>query len=317
MQRLLYILRRLAYLIPVLFFMSIIIFSFLHLIPGDPVDFMLGETATGEQRVTLRAELGLDRPVLFQYLSWIKKLLEGDLGKSIITGQPVLTTILERLPASILLATTAALLSSFIALFLGIIAGTNRGSFKDITVLVLALLWVSIPIFWLGILMILAFSIHLQIFPSIGYVSINSDFFKGLRYLFLPAITLGAQMTGSLTRVTRSEIIEQLSKEYVTTAWAKGLSRWVVFYKHALKNALIPVITLSGLQLGTMIGGSLVVETIFAWPGIGSQLMYSIFARDYIVVQGIILFLAGIFVLLNLLVDIVYTFLNPQIHLGN
>jgi peptide/nickel transport system permease protein len=311
-----YILHRVIYLLPVLFFMSIIIFSFLHLIPGDPVDFMLGETGTGEQRVTLRSELGLDRPILVQYLTWAEKMLKGDLGTSIITRQPVLSTILEKLPASLLLASTSACLSFLMALLLGTIAGANRGSFKDLSVLVVALLWVSVPIFWLGILLILAFSIYFPLFPSIGYTNIFHDFWGGLHHLFLPAVTLGAQMTGAVTRVTRSEMIEQLSKDYVTTAWAKGLARRAIFYRHALKNALIPVVTLTGLQLGSMIGGSLVVETIFAWPGVGSLLMYSIFARDYVMVQGTILFIAGIFVLINLLVDISYTFLNPQISLG-
>jgi peptide/nickel transport system permease protein len=297
--------------------MSIIVFSFVHLIPGDPMDFMLGETATGEQRANLYLEMGLDRPILFQYLVWAGKVLKGDLGKSIITRQPVLSTIFEKLPASILLASTAALVSFCIAIFLGTIASTNRDSFKDLFVLILGLLGISIPVFWLAIILILIFSLYIPLFPSIGYVNIFDDFFKGLQHLFLPAVSMGAYMAGSVMRVTRSEMIEQLSKDYVTTAWAKGLSRRAVFYKHALKNALIPVVTLTGLQLGYMIGTAVVLETIFAWPGVGSLLMRSIFARDYPMIQGTILFIAIIFVIINLLVDISYTFLNPQIRLGS
>jgi len=312
-----YILHRLISLLPILFIMSIITFSFLHLIPGDPVDFMLGETATGEQRASLFAELGLDRPLYIQYLSWIGNILQGDLGNSVITRRPVLATILEKLPASVLLASSSSFLALLIALVLGTFAGAHRGTLKDIFVLILALLGVSIPIFWLGIILVLFFSIQFPLFPSIGYVDIFKDFFKGLHHLVLPAITLAANMAGAVTRVTRSEMIEQLSKDYVTTAWAKGLSRRSILYKHALKNALIPVVTLTGLQMGSQIGGALVVETIFGWPGVGSLLMHSIFARDYIMAQGIILFLAVTVTLINLLVDISYTFLNPQIRLSS
>ena len=184
-------------------------------------------------------------------------------------------------------------------------------------VLILSLLGVSVPIFWLGIILVLFFSIQLPLFPSIGYVDLSKDFFKGLHHLVLPSITLAANMAGAVTRLTRTEMIEQLSKDYVTTAWAKGLPRRSILYKHALKNALIPVVTLTGLQLGAQIGGALVVETIFGWPGVGNLLMYSILARDYVMAQGIILFLAFTFTLVNLLVDISYTFLNPQIRLSS
>ena len=311
-----YILHRLISLLPVLFFMSIITFSFLHLLPGDPVDLMLGETATGEQRATLFVELGLDRPLYIQYLSWIGNILRGDLGNSVITRKPVLDTILEKLPASLLLASTASFLALLAALVLGTLAAAHRGMLKDLSVLVLSLLGVSIPIFWLGIILVLFFSIQIPLFPSIGYVDLSKDFLKGLHHLVLPSITLAANMAGAVTRLTRTEMIEQLSKDYVTTAWAKGLPRRSVLYKHALKNALIPVVTLTGLQLGYQIGGALVVETIFGWPGVGSLLMYSILARDYVMAQGIILFLAFTFTLVNLLVDISYTFLNPQIRLS-
>lgn len=311
-----YILHRLISLLPVLFVMSIITFSFLHLLPGDPVDLMLGETATGEQRHTLFAELGLDRPLYIQYLTWMKNILTGNFGNSVITHKPVLDTILEKLPASLLLASTASFLALLMALVLGTFAAAHRGTLRDIVVLIVSLLGVSVPIFWLGIILVLFFSVQLPLFPSIGYVDISNNFFKGLHHLVLPSITLAANMAGAVMRLTRTEMIEQLGKDYVTTAWAKGLPRRSILYKHALKNALIPVVTLTGLQLGYQIGGALVVETIFGWPGVGSLLMYSILARDYIMAQGIILFLAFAFTLVNLLVDISYTFLNPQIGLG-
>lgn len=311
-----YIINRLIYLIPVLFFMSVIVFSFMHLIPGDPVDYMLGLEATPEARDSLRKELGLDRNILVQYVSWGGKLLRGDFGKSIVSKKSVLTSILEKFPATILLAFAATVVSLVIAIFAGVLAASHRGSLVDLFTLILALLWVSIPSFWLGIMLILFLSLHFPIFPSMGYVSILTHFLKSLHYLTLPALTLGATMAGGMVRMTRSEMIEQLSKDYITTAWAKGLSRRLVIYKHAFKNTLIPVITFAGLQLGTLLGGAVVVEEIFAWPGVGRLVIQSIFARDYPMVQGIVLFIALTFVLVNLLVDISYTFLNPQIRLG-
>jgi ABC-type dipeptide/oligopeptide/nickel transport system permease component len=277
---------------------------------------MLGFESNPEARAALRKELGMDRNILVQYLSWGGKLLKGDFGKSIVSHKSVLSTILEKFPATILLAFAATLISLWIAVIVGTIAGSRRGSLTDLLVLVLALLWVSIPSFWLGILLIICFSLHLPIFPSMGYANLFTEFLKGLHHLILPAFTLGATMAGAVTRMTRSEMIEQLSKDYVTTAWAKGLSRKKVIYKHALKNALIPVVTFTGLQLGTLLGGTVVVEEIFAWPGLGRLVIQSIHARDYPMVQGIVLFIAGIFVLINLLMDISYGFLNPQIRLG-
>jgi ABC-type dipeptide/oligopeptide/nickel transport system permease component len=306
-----------VYLIPVLFFVSVVVFSFMHLIPGDPVDYMLGFESTPETRAALRSELGLDKNIVIQYLSWSGKLLKGDFSKSVVSRKPVLSTILEKLPASILLSIAATLISVWIALFAGTIAGSRRGSPIDFLVLILALLWVSIPSFWLGILLIMIFSLVFPIFPSIGYVNLFTDFVRSLHHLILPAFTLGATMAGAVTRMTRSEIIEQLSKDFVTTAWAKGLSRRVVIYKHVLKNALVPVVTFTGLQLGTLLGGTVVVEEIFAWPGIGRLVVQSIHARDYPMVQGIVLFIAVIFILVNLFVDISYAFLNPQIRLGS
>ena len=310
-----YAIQRLIALVPVLFIISVVVFMFIHLIPGDPVDYILGMEATPEARVALRAELGLDRNILVQYLSWGRKIIVGDFGKSVINQKPVLGIILEKFPATILLAFSAILIALVIAITAGTIAAANRESWKDVTVLLLSLIGVSIPSFCLGIMLILFFSIQFPIFPSIGYESPLVDFWKSMHFLCLPAFTLGAVLAGSITRMTRSEMVEQLSKDYITTALAKGMSRAAVIYKHALRNSLITVVTFTGLELGTLLGGTVVVETIFAWPGLGRLVITSIFARDYPMVQGIVLFMASNFVFINLIVDISYTFLNPQIRL--
>jgi peptide/nickel transport system permease protein len=310
-----YIINRIIYLMPVLFFMSIVVFLFLHLIPGDPVDYILGLETTPEARIALRAELGLDQNIVVQYFSWASKIVVGDFGKSVVSHKPVLDTILEKFPATILLALAATIISVIIAMAAGIFAAVNKGTWKDVGVLILSLVWVSIPAFWLAIILILIFSVKYHLLPSIGYLSIFDDFGQSMRYLLLPAITLGTVYAGGITRMTRSEMIEQLSKDYIITAWAKGLSKSEVIYKHALRNSLITVITVVGLQLGELLGGMVVVEQIFAWPGLGRLVIQSIQARDYPMVQGVVLFLAFIFIFVNLLVDISYTFLNPQIRL--
>lgn len=311
-----YIVNRLLYLIPVLFFMSIVVFLFIHLIPGDPVDYILGLDATEEAKAVLTKELGLDQNILVQYLTWAGRILQGDLGRSVVSQKPVLYSIVDKLPATILLAFAATIISLVIAIPFGSAAAARKGTWADFGALLMSLFWVSIPSFWLGIMLILTFSLWCPILPAIGYVSPFEDLLGSMRYLLLPAVTLGATLAGSVTRMTRSEMIEQLSRDYVITAWAKGLSRTEVVYKHALRNSLITVVTYTGLQLGTLLGGTVVVEQIFAWPGLGRLVIQSIFARDYPTVQGIILLLSLIFIVVNLLVDISYTFLNPQVRLG-
>ncbi len=312
-----YIFSRIIYLIPVMFFMSVVVFLFIHLIPGDPVDTILGLEATPESRAELRSELGLDRNIASQYLIWAKKMITGDFGRSLVSERPVLDTILEKFPATILLALAATLISLLIAIPVGAIAAANKGSWKDLGMLGMSLLWVSIPSFWLGIMLILVFSVKVPLFPAIGYEPMFVDFLAAMHHLALPAITLGCTLAGAVARMTRSEMIEQLSKDYIITAWAKGMSRKVIIYRHALRNSLITVVTFTGLQLGTLLGGTVVVEQIFAWPGLGRLVIQSIFARDYPMVQGVVLFLAFTFVFVNLLVDISYTLLNPQIRMGN
>jgi ABC-type dipeptide/oligopeptide/nickel transport system permease component len=312
-----YILNRIIYLLPVLFIMSVVVFSFIHLIPGDPVDAILGLNASEEARAEVRKSLGLDRNIVVQYLSWIGGVVSGDFGESVTTGEPVLKLILEKLPATLLLALASILVSVFIAIFAGTIAAERKGTWTDMGILILALAGISVPVFWIGILAVLVFSVAWPIFPSIGYVSPLQDPIAALRHLTLPALCMGAALAGAIARMTRSEMIEQLGKDYIVTARAKGLSPREVTYRHALRNSLITVVTFTGLEFGTLLGGAIIVETIFAWPGLGRTVIQAIFSRDYPMVQGIVLFLAFFFVFVNLLVDISYTFLNPQIRLGN
>ena len=308
-----YIINRVVNLVPVLFFVSVVVFLFIHLIPGDPVDIILGIGTTEEARTALRAELGLDRNLLVQYIFWIGNILRGDFGVSVISGSSVLGVILEKLPATLLLAFTAILIASAIAICSGTVAAANRGNWKDMGFLTMSLFGVSIPSFWLGVMMVLIFSVHWQFFPAIGYVSILENFTKAMHHLCLPAITLGVTFSAAITRITRSEMIEQLSQDYITTAWAKGLSCGEVIYKHALRNSLPTVITYIGMEFGALIGGSVVTETIFAWPGLGQLVVQSVFARDYPMVQGVVLILSFSFIFINLLVDISYFYLNPKI----
>jgi ABC-type dipeptide/oligopeptide/nickel transport system permease component len=311
-----YITQRTLHLIAVLFFMSIIVFSLIKLIPGDPVGYILGEQATAEQRAMLRTQLGLDRPLITQYLEWAGKAITGDFGNSLLYNKPVMDSIKERLGPTILLAFASLLISVTLGIFAGTLAAANRGTWGDVGVLLFSLLGVSIPGFWLGIMLILLFALKLPIFPSIGYESMFTNFLECMRHLTLPAITLGAASTGSIARFTRSEMIEQLSRDYITTAWAKGLSRPAVIFRHALRNSLVTVVTLVGLILGTLLSGQVIVEQVFAWPGLGQLIIAAVFGRDYSLVQAIVLLTAVIFIALNLLVDISYSFLDPQIRLG-
>lgn len=311
-----YIINRLLYLIPVIILVSIIVFSFMHMIPGDPVDSILGKDAPPEQREAMRVELGLDKPVVVQYITWAGNLVRGDFGRSLVYRKPVLELILQKMPATILLAVASIILATSFGMLIGIMVGSRQGSFIDMGGLLASLFWVSMPAFWLGILLVLCFAIYFPILPSMGYTSIFDNFFECLYYLALPTFTLGSVMMGGVTRVCRSEMIEQLNQDYVITAWAKGLPRRAIIYKHALKNALIPLITYIGLMMGYLMGGAVVVETIYSWPGVGRLIVTAIFQRDYPMVQGIVLLLALIFILVNLFVDISYTFLNPQIRPG-
>lgn len=312
----LYILKRLASMVPVLFLVSVVIFMIIHLTPGDPVLVMLGEEASPEARDRLRAELGLDQPLPIQYVIWAGRVMRGDLGNSIRTHQPVSEAILQRLPVTIELSIAAMLVSLAIALPAGIISALRRNSAADITSSVLALLGVSVPNFFLAVLLIWIFALNLRWLPPIGFVPLLQDPVGNLKSLIMPAVTLGTALAAVTTRQMRGSLLEVLGNDYIRTAWAKGLDEALVVQRHALKNALIPVVTVVGLQMGNLLGSAIITETIFALPGVGRMVVDSIFQRDFPMVQGIVLYLALMFLVINLLVDLTYAYLDPRIRYG-
>uniref|UniRef100_A0A7C2C0Q1 ABC transporter permease n=1 Tax=Thermus islandicus TaxID=540988 RepID=A0A7C2C0Q1_9DEIN len=330
-----YVLRRLLGLVPVLFGISLLVFLFLKLIPGDPAQAILGERGSPEQLQALREKLGLNRPLHVQYLTFLRNVLTGDLGVSAVSTIPVAEELKRRWPATFELALSATLVAVALGIPLGILAAVRRNSLLDTLSMSLSLLGVSIPVFWLGLLLVYLFAVNLHWLPTGGRLSTDLalDFrpitgflvldgllslkpqvvLDALRHLLLPALTLGTIPLAILTRITRGAMLEVLSQDYVRTARAKGLSERQVILKHALKNALLPVVTIVGLQFGTLLGGAILTETIFSWPGIGSYIYEGILNRDYPVVQAGVLVVATAFVLVNLLVDLSYALLDPRI----
>jgi len=300
-----YIARRILLAVPVLIFVSIFVFSVVHLAPGDPVRMMVNPKMGQEVIQAVREKLGLDRPLHIQYLLFMKRILMGDLGRSLYTRQKISSMILQRLPNTIILMMAGLLLSYLSAVPLGILAATHRGSPLDYMSMSIALVGIAMPQFWLGLLLILAFSISLGWFPVAGY----GDF----KHLVLPAITLAASVMALVARVMRSSMLEFLSKDFITTARAKGLLEPIIVYKHALRNALNPVIALFGLDFGWMLGGAVMVEYIFNRPGLGRLMVESIYMRDYPVVQVLILVLAASVILGNITGDILLSIVNPKI----
>jgi peptide/nickel transport system permease protein len=330
-----YIARRLLSLLPVLLGITLLVFAFLHLIPGDPAITMLGEKATPAQVEALRERLGLNQPLPLQYLTFLGNLLRFELGNSIISGIPVAQEIRSRWPASFELSVAAMLFAVIVGVPAGIIAAVRKNSWVDNLAMSGSLIGVSMPVYWLGLLLIYLFAVYLRWLPPSGRIGVEQGFsfqpitglyvldaiLRGdfaalgniLSHLVLPAIALGTIPLAIVARITRSAMLEVLSQDYIRTARAKGLiERWVIL-KHALKNALLPVITIIGLQFGTLLSGAILTETIFSWPGIGSWIYNGILARDYPIVQGGVVFVAVVFVLVNLLVDISYAFFDPRI----
>jgi len=300
-----FLVRRFILTIPVLLGVATLVFSLIHLVPGDPVQAMLGESASPQDLAELRGRLGLDRPLLSQYAGFMKGVAIGDLGNSLRTNRPVLSEIGQRLPATFELAFASMTVAILLALPLGIVAAVNAGTVLDHAATTLALIGISMPNFWLGPLLAIVFSI------SFGWLPVSG---RGtLAHLVLPAITLGAPLAAVLTRMTRASLIEELRELYVLAAMARGVSRTRAVLRHAFRNSLIPIVTTLGLQFGMVLTGAVVTETIFAWPGVGRFLIQSITARDYPAVQGCILFIAVIYVSMNLLVDVTYGFLDPRI----
>jgi peptide/nickel transport system permease protein len=298
---------------PVLVILSIGVFLMLHLTPGDPVQIMLGQDADAGAIAALRAELGLDQPLPIQYARWVANVVRGDLGRSIRTNQPVAEAIVSRLPVTIELSVLALALSLAIGLPAGVVAAIKRNGNADLASTGLALAGVSLPSFFLGILLILVFALWLRWVPPSGYTPLVQDPTMNLRQMFMPALALGAALAGIVARLTRSSLLEVLGADYMRTARAKGLSEARSVVGHGLKNALLPVVTVVGLQVGALLGGAILIETIFALPGIGRLAVDSIFARDFPMVQGVVLFLAFVRVVSNLVADLLYGRLDPRI----
>ena len=345
-----YAIRRFLGLIPVLFGVSLLVFTFIHMIPGDPAVVMLGERATPESLEKLRKQLNLDKPLFFnleaaletknpaalfdsQYFSFVIRVLHGDLGQSIFTKVDVATELRARFPATFELSLAAMLIALVVAIPAGIMAAVHKNSWLDLTVMTATLVGISMPIFWLGLLLIYLFAVTLQWLPPSGRMDVGLDFQpvtgfyvldglitgnlaatkNAIRHLILPALALGSIPTAVIARMMRGAMLEVLNQDYIRTARSKGLEERVVIWKHALRNAMLPVITVIGLMFGTLLTGAILTETIFNWPGIGKWLYDGIGARDYPIVQGGTLFIAVIYVVINALVDLSYGFFDPRI----
>ncbi|WP_321992477.1 ABC transporter permease [Marispirochaeta aestuarii] len=334
-----YILKRLGLLIPTLLGVITLVFFMIALSPGDPARVMLGERASAEQLAKLRADMGLDRPLHEQYFSYLGRVAHLDLGKSITTGRPVVEEVLELFPATMELAFFAMLIASVAGIIIGVISATRRNTMVDYVSMVGALFGVSMPVFWLGLVLIMIFSVFFDLFPTGGrmnvryYMDTITNFYlidsliavfktgdwhylgSALKHLILPSVALGTIPLAIIARTTRSSMLEVLKQDYVKTARAAGIPERKVIYRYALKNALLPIITVIGLQFGLLLSGAILTETIFAWPGIGKWIYHSISARDYPAVQGGIIVISTVFVLINLLVDILYSVVNPKVRL--
>ncbi len=306
-----YVLRRLVGTVPVLLGVTLVVFAMTWLTPGDPVVALLGESAqgiTGPARDALRRELGLDRPWPVQYLEYVRGLVQGDLGMSVRSRRPVMREVLDRLPATAELALAGLAIAVVVGVSLGVAAALRKRTWVDALAIAVALVGVSVPVFWSGFLLMLVFSLELGWLPASG---------RGTaRHLVLPALTVGIASAAFIARITRGAVLETLGQDYVRTARAKGVVERVVVVRHALRNALLPIVTVIGLQLGSLLGGAVLTETVFAWPGVGRMLVDAILARDLPLVQGSVLVVSLIFILINLVVDLSYAAINPRVRYG-
>lgn len=306
---LIFVARRVLAVVPVLFGVTLAVFSMLFLVPGDPVKMMLAEFVTNPDQIAqMRAQLHLDEPILQQYGRFVGNALRGDLGTSIRSRRPVATEIAENVGSTAQLALASMAVAIGLGIPLGLIAALGRNSWLDVAAMVVALLGVAMPSFWLGLLLIFTFSLHLGWFPATG----GGD----LHHLVLPAVTLGMIAAAIIARLTRSSMLEVLGQDYVRTARAKGLAGWAVVLRHALKNALIPVVTIFGLQFGNLLAGAVIVETVFSRPGLGRLVVGGILAKDFPLVQGAVLFVAVAYVLINVVVDVAYVMVDPRIRVA-
>jgi len=311
-----YILRRVIFMLPVALFVSFIVFMLIHLVPGDPVRVLLGEEATPQTVAALQHQLGLDKPLPQQFGLWLWQAIHGNLGTSIQLQQPVIQALLQRIPVTLELGLASLVYSLALAIPLGVYSATHRKSWLEGLINVSTLVGTAIPNFVLALLLIFLFAVAIRLFPPGGYAPFTDDPASNVRDLILPMIALGTSTVAVNLRQLRASMVEALEQDYVRTARAKGLSERRVNYIHALRNSLIPLITIVGLQIGQILGGAVVIEVIFLWPGIGKLAIDSIFAKDYPVVQGVVLLAAFSYMLVNLLVDVSYVFLDPRIRLN-
>jgi len=308
-----YIFRRIIGLIPVLLLVGVTAFFLVHIIPGDPAAVMLGADATPQQIEQIRQDMGLNKPLYVQFAIWIGKVVRGDLGESYFLGRSVSSALIERLPATISLAVVSLCIAVLIGVPAGIVAAIKQNKIMDQAVMVMALIGVSVPSFWLGLTLMLIFSVNLRWFPSGGYVPLTQNFLQGLRCMIMPAFALGFMQAALIARMARSSMLEVLRQDYIRTARSKGLKERLVILRHALKNAMIPVLTVIGIAFGVLLGGAIIVETVFTYPGVGRLVVKAVQRRDYPLVQGALLLISSIYVIVNLLVDILYPMLDPRI----
>lgn len=308
-----FVLRRLASALPVLLVVSLVSFVIIAIVPGDVTAEIAGADSTEAQRAEIRERFGLDRPLYEQAIRWYGQLLQGDLGRSYLLNMPVVDAVLERLPVTLSLAALALVLAIILGMLLGILAAINHGSWLDQGSMSAALFGLSIPDFWLGLLLISVFAVGLGWFPTGGYVPASEDFVGWMKSMTLPALTLAITQMGVIARMTRSSMLEVIGQDYIRTARAKGMRRHTVIFKHALRNALIPIVTVIGVMTGVLLGGAVVIESVFSLPGVGRLIVGGIQRRDYPIIQGGLLITASVFVLVNIVVDLAYGWLDPRV----
>lgn len=308
-----YVVKRLLLVIPVLLGISIVVFSLARLIPGDVVAILLGTNTDPKTAAELRHYFGLDQPIWKQYLEWLWRLLHGELGVSLRTGRSVIGEILKQFPATLELSAAGMIISLIVAIPLGTIAASRRNSGYDYASSIISIVGVATPDFWLGTMLILIFALWLRWLPPAGYYAFVQDPIRSITYLIMPAISLGTGLMAVVMRMTRSSMLEVIRQDYIRTARAKGLEEKRVIYRHALRNAMIPVITVIGIQSGYILGGSVIIEQVFARPGVGRMALQAINQRDYPMVQGTVLFVTVLFVMINLVVDLLYAYIDPRI----
>ncbi len=310
-----YTIKKLLLAVPTLLIVSLMIFSLMRLIPGDPAIIMVGDIQDASMLAQVREEMGLNKPYYVQFSIWLSGVLQGNMGNSIINGVPVAETMISRFVVTAQVVVIAITMAALIAVPAGMLAAWRQNTKTDRSIMFFAILCISIPSFWMGLMLILFFGVKLQWLPSVGYVSMADDVQQGLLYLIMPVLSLVLVEIATLTRMSRSATIDVMRQDYITHARAKGLSESVILWRHAFKNAFAPTMTLLGLILGSLLGGAAVIETMFSLPGLGRWLLDAIFARDYPVIQGVLLLVSAIYVLSNLLVDLMYPLFDPRVKL--